>query len=479
MASLIHEKNGTHRILFVGPDKRRRTLRLSKMPKKAAQSLLVKVEHLIGYQISKSPVDQETSAWLSSIGDELHQRLSKVGLVKPKETKRTSGMLKPLGEFLEEYKERRQEVKPASRIVWGLVIRDLKEFLPGKAIAEVTPADALDFKASMIARKLAAATINKRLSHCRMFFADAVERELISKNPFQRVKMAAPIDLGTRHFLDRSTFERILGACDPTWRTILALCRLGGLRCPSEVLSLRWQDIDWGAGKMLVHSPKTEHHANKSTREVPIYPELRPFLDEADVLAREGTVYVVENGYRAGSNSPSGWIGVNLRTQFCRILKRVGIKPWPKLFHSMRSSRETELVTENPLHVVAAWQGHSPAIASKHYLLVRESDFDRASGKLPSSSGERNLGRSLPEKLAQNAAQSMSETVRQGVQWNMTAHKKTPAIPGLTNNDVGGQTNRVEVLGFEPRQTESESVVLPLHHTSAETAAGILPEYLL
>ena len=34
-------------------------------------------------------------------------------------------------------------------------------------------------------------------------------------------------------------------------------------------------------------------------------------------------------------------------------------------------------------------------------------------------------------------------------------HKKIPRIAGL-----------VELLGFEPRQTEPKSVVLPLHHSS-------------
>src|SRR6185312_1959291 len=41
-------------------------------------------------------------------------------------------------------------------------------------------------------------------------------------------------------------------------------------------------------------------------------------------------------------------------------------------------SRQTELAAEYPIHVVCEWIGNSAAIASKHYLTVREDDFERA-----------------------------------------------------------------------------------------------------
>jgi integrase len=65
------------------------------------------------------------------------------------------------------------------------------------------------------------------------------------------------------------------------WRLLIALCRYGGLRCPSEVLSLKWEHIHWAEGRMTVPSPKTEHHDGGESREVPLFPELRPFLEAA------------------------------------------------------------------------------------------------------------------------------------------------------------------------------------------------------
>ena len=68
----------------------------------------------------------------------------------------------------------------------------------------------------------------------------------------------------------------------------------------------------------------------------------------------------------------------NLRTQLTRIIRRAGLAPWPRLFHNLRSSRQTELEERFPTHVVCRWLGNSPRIASKHYLQVREADFQKA-----------------------------------------------------------------------------------------------------
>jgi hypothetical protein len=120
---------------------------------------------------------------------------------------------------------------------------------------------------------------------------------------------------------------------------------------------------------MVVHSPKTEHHQGKDRRTVPIYPELLPYLQEAFDLAPAGTEFVITR-YRKKNT--------NLRSQFERIICKAQLKPWPKLFQNLRSSRETELTQKFPLHVVCAWMGNSQAVAAKHYLQVTDEHFKSA-----------------------------------------------------------------------------------------------------
>ncbi len=132
---------------------------------------------------------------------------------------------------------------------------------------------------------------------------------------------------------------------------------------------LKWEDIDWERSRFTVRSSKTEHHVGGGIRQVPIFPELYPHIRDCFEQAKEGQIFVISR-YR----DPS----VNLRTQLCRIIKRAGLEAWPKLFQNLRSTRETELAEQYPIHVICAWIGNSPAVAAKHYLQVTEDHFKKA-----------------------------------------------------------------------------------------------------
>jgi hypothetical protein len=128
-----------------------------------------------------------------------------------------------------------------------------------------------------------------------------------------------------------------------------------------------------------VSSPKTECHG-KPTRKVPLFKELRPYLEAAWDAAPDGAVYVLPERYRNSANKATGWRNCNLRTQFERIVERAGLEKWPRLFHAMRSFCESDLVKRHPLHMAARWLGNTPRIAEKHYLITSDADFNEAAG---------------------------------------------------------------------------------------------------
>ncbi len=243
---------------------------------------------------------------------------------------------------------------------------------------EVTPGDADRYKVHLIGKKLASMTVHKRLQFAAMIFRAALRRRLIAESPFADVSIKASMPNRER-FITTDETAKLLDACpNQHWKAIVALARYGGLRCPSEVLSLRWQDIDWDAGRIVVQSPKTEHHPGKASRVIPLFPELRPILADAFDLAPEGAVYVVDERMRASSQGKAGWRNCNLRTTFEKIVKRAGLTAWPRLFHNMRSSRQTELAECFPSHVVCDWLGNSEDIARKHYFQTTDDHFARA-----------------------------------------------------------------------------------------------------
>jgi integrase len=189
----------------------------------------------------------------------------------------------------------------------------------------------------------------------RQFFRSAVRSRVIHSNPFDDVKPPSQVNDNRKHFVSREIAKAVLDACpDVEWRLIVALCRYGGIRRPSELLLLRWAEVFWERGRLLVHSPKTEHLEGGAERWVPIFPELRLYLADAFDHAKLGTAFV---GTRYRDTN------VNLRTQFMGIIRRAGAAPWPKLYQNLRASRETELAAAYPLHVVCAWIGKSALIA--------------------------------------------------------------------------------------------------------------------
>jgi integrase len=442
VASISRDKNGTRRILFVAPDGRRRTIRLGKASQRTAEGIKYRVEQLLeSLQFNRS-MEADLAEWVLALDLAFAKKLARVDLIPDPEAKAAA----TLAAFLKSYIDGRVDLKPATKIVRGQVIRDLNEFFgETREVQTISPGDADDFKQWLVGRKLAPTTIHKRLQVARSFFHAMRRRKLIGENPFDGVKAAATGIKDRQRFVTRAEIARVLDACpDRHWRAIVGLSRYGGLRCPSEVLSVRWQDVDWAAGRIVVQSPKTEHHVGKASRTIPLFPELRAILAESFALAPDGAVFVVDDKYRKAAMGPGGWINANLRTHFTRIVKRAGLAPWPRLFHNLRASRETELVESYPLQVVTDWLGNTPKVAMRHYLMTTDEHF-AAALKVDEPAAE-----AVADKAAQKAAQQAHAGTRTESQTLKAAQEKTPVMLGFASNCESTQLPGMAGAGFEP-----------------------------
>ncbi len=287
--------------------------------------------------------------------------------------------LKP---FLDQYVAGRTDVKASTRTNLGIGRnRLLAFFAPDRGIHTITAGDADEFLL-YLRGQYAGATAAKTMKWARQFFKAAVRKKLISSNPFEGIKIPGMTNKDRQVFISRADAQLVLDAApDAEWRLIIALARYGGIRTPSETFAIQWSDVNWARNRFLVRSEKTKHIEDKESRLVPIFPELKPYLEEAFDQAEEGAVYVISR-----HRLPSA----NLRTGFCRIIRKAGLIPWTKPFHNLRSTRETELAQEFPLHVVAGWIGNSVNVAMQSYLQMTEEFFERAAqgdGKSGAKSG--------------------------------------------------------------------------------------------
>ncbi|MBS0187881.1 MAG: site-specific integrase [Planctomycetes bacterium] len=394
MASLINDPNGQKRIAFnIGQD--RRAIRLGRCADRDAERFLARVEDLIkAVELNDAP-DARTAAWLSGLPDATHAKLARVGLCVQRGLQRPT-LERLLAAFFDAL-----EVKPGTRTTYTQAKAGLEShFGADRLLASISTLDAERWRQSLRDEELAEATIAKRIKTARQVFRAGVKWGMLASNPFDGVKAGAMTNRERMHFVALDVAEKVLSACpNHEWRLIFALSRYAGLRCPSEHLALRWTDVLWDQSKIIVRSTKTEGHAGRELRHVPIFPELLPYLRESFEKAEEGAEFLIAR-YRVQN--------ANLRTQLERIIERAGVKPWPRLFHNLRASRQTELTERFPAHVVCSWMGNTEAVAMGHYLKVRETDFARAAteptnaraAQIPARTGAESSG---PERTTPKA----------------------------------------------------------------------------
>jgi integrase len=375
MASISTAKDGNRRILFFGIDGKKKAIRVGKASKRATETLKVLVEQLLVAKKTGHALDPDIICKVDSLHPAVRTRLEKLGLVF---AKRTPGA-KVLSAFITDYVQTRIKVKPATKEIWRQGEKSLLGFFgAGKSLGEVTPGDADEYLEHLRGTKLAPMTVRKRLQFAKMVFRAATRKKLIPTDPFSDVSFIASKP-DKSFFVTPEMIAKVIAACpDHHWRMIVILSRYGGLRCPSEVLSLKWEDINWAEGKIVVPSPKTEHHPGKESRVIPLFPELHAQLRECFEAAPVGSVYVIGGTFRQAAMGPFGWRNCNLNVRLRRIVKNAGLTAWPRIFHNLRSSRQTELAEVFPSHVVCAWLGNSEDIAKKHYYQVTDAHFAQA-----------------------------------------------------------------------------------------------------
>jgi integrase len=427
MASLANDPNGRRR-LIVQVDGKRQTIRLGRMQRRSAETIRRHVEYLVEHRLSGLALPDDTAAWIGTVDDTLRTKLEKVGLIGPPAAEPERVTTTRLGDFVDEYMEHRKgTVKESTRVHWREVRgRLVGYFGEDRHIDTITVGDVKGFLWDMEQRGKATATIRRTTGVCRQFFSWAVDKGYLETNVFDRKDLPVSVrgNPDRRVFVSLEQSKAALDACpDAQWRLIFALSRWGGLRCPSEVLSLTWADINWAEDRIRVPSPKTAKQG-KASRIAPLFPELRGPLMEVYETAEPGTEWVITK-YRLSN--------LNLRTQFHRLLRRAGIEPWAKPFQNLRSTRATELMQEYPDYVVSAWLGHTEKVGEEHYWQVTDEHWAKA---------------------AREAARTLQETPGNGLKQKrrhpLTGAPNSSYFNDLRPNSVQDKIRPVGRGGFEP-----------------------------
>jgi integrase len=363
MSSLSKSKSGLYTIYARRANGKRTPIRLGRMKEQSARAILDHVEALEVAKRTDTQLPARTSAWLEQIGPQLHARLSRAGLTTLQQREPM-----PVGDYFHAYIDKRTDLKPGTKRVLRDVMATAIELLgAARDMRGVTVGDVEDYQRALL-QKYARATAAMHVKKMRQLWSDAMKRRLLAENPFKAVKAGSMANKSREVYVSADTIDQVIDYCaDAEWKLLFAFARYGGLRVPSEIRALRWDDIHFDTGRMVVRSPKTEHHEGHESREIPIFPELEPLLLTMFVRDDRDPVYVMKS-----------LRGKALVTQARKLIERAGVKVWGKLWQNLRASRETDLAGKFPIHVVCAWIGNSVSVAMRHYLQVTDEHFASA-----------------------------------------------------------------------------------------------------
>ena len=351
-------------------NRRRYTIYLSSQTyrQKTVERFKEMVETLVYYRKNGTHVpDKAVANWLSAAPTELQEKLAKVGLINVTKSKTCQELWDTC------MKHKASVVKTRTlnlyRHYQGIFF---ETFSPSESIEKMTADRLLEWKAALLT-EFAPATVAGVVKVAKMAFDWAVDHDWLTKNPMKKIPCGSFINRDNDRIISMEEYAKLLDACpNQEWRTIMALTRIGGVRCPSELKQLRWSDVQWTENRFLVLSPKTEHHEGHRERLVPLFPELRTELERHFSLDEtKGNEFVIEHYQK------TGW---NMYTPFQTIARRAGLGVIIRPFDNMRMSRSNEVRRRWGPVLESLWIGHSEKVMKDHYALVSDEEFAEAAG---------------------------------------------------------------------------------------------------
>lgn len=231
-------------------------------------------------------------------------------------------------------------------------------------------------------RPASARTIAKDRVVLGVVFAFAEGLEVVPSNPVTKTE-GPKGDSREPVILSPDQYEALLVACKDRPMLALYVLVLGeaGLRCDSEALWLRWEDVDLERGLLNVESVKKGRRTKSGkSRRVPMTPRLTEAMREHMAAFRLRTY----NGARSvwvfhhdidRRHAKAGERLASLRRAFAGAVERAKL-PADLNQHDLRHRRVTVWLAEGkPAHIVQKAMGHSDLRTTLHYEHLVDEDL--------------------------------------------------------------------------------------------------------
>ena len=238
----------------------------------------------------------------------------------------------------------------------------LKPVLENRPLDKITPLELEDFKAALLAKGLAPASVKLIIGDVRRVYNKMIEWDLYTGlNPMAKVKMPK-VDNARDRFLTPDEAQTLLAAVkkrSPLWHDISLTSLHTGMRL-SEVLGLRPQDVD--LRNRLIHPDGKTGKRSILMNDI-LFETLARVVEE-----REGSplLFPGRSGQQLTADAAT--------SSFARAVADAKLNPpdvdrrHKVVFHTLRHTYCSWLATEGvPLYVIGEMVGHSSMEMTKRY----------------------------------------------------------------------------------------------------------------
>jgi integrase len=366
MSSITQTKNGGYNLQFF-VNCRRYTMYLSRKYSRAmAMRTKEVVDTLLNCQLNMTQPPKQIVTWIESAPLRLQGSLSRAGLIE---------MVKPITcyEMIEQWiAENKSDKSEGSKRIYQYTAARLYSRIESSVLAcNITPKDIQLLRDDLLCSYENTTTF-KTLQFFQSCFTLAIKRKQVAESPILEIGVSNTPSRDDDRVITVAEYRRLLEACpNNQWRVIIALARVGGFRCPSEAMTLRWSNVQFDRNVILIQSPKTKRHKGGEARIIPMFAELREELERLYFDPNYGSRdYVITLFSRKKE--------VYLGSRFNSISRRAGLGIIRNPFDNMRTTRSNEINQLFGSDLENAWIGHSDPTRKKYYYMQAENDIEKA-----------------------------------------------------------------------------------------------------
>lgn len=236
------------------------------------------------------------------------------------------------------------------------VVRQLKERFGDLLLRRFTPLQIERLQSEMLQDGYEIASINKTTTILKHMLQKAVDWNMLEVEVLQRVRKAKNLKGENKRlrYLTKQEAQRLIDCAEPHLKPIIQVALFTGMR-KSEILSLKWSDVDLKAG--FIFLKKTKNH---EPRQIPMCNTLKSIMKELFVRRRLDTEWVFYNPL-----NPSQRLQ-DIKRAFNTACRKAGIRDFH--FHDLRHTCASWLVMAGvDLRAVAEILGHKTIRMTMRY----------------------------------------------------------------------------------------------------------------